>query len=112
MIRPIKNIYFSNKSIQSKIKYFISGTLGLVTRIALACPPRPNAINVSFLGLESYAKVLETFKAARKNLGEVLSSCEFIDAGSLECVTQNLGLQSPLQDKYPFYMLIETSGSK
>jgi len=87
------------------------GTLGLVTRIALACPPRPNAINVSFLGLESYPKVLETFKAARKNLGEILSSCEFIDAGSLECVTQNLGLQSPLQDRYPFYMLIETSGS-
>jgi hypothetical protein len=62
--------------------------------------------------LESYAKVLETFKAARANLGEILSSCEFIDADSLECVTQNLGLSSPLQDKYPFYMLIETSGSR
>ena len=105
-------LIWSLLSIKIHILFFTLGTLGLVTRIALACPPRPNAINVSFLGLESYPKVLETFKAARKNLGEILSSCEFIDAGSLECVTQNLGLQSPLQDKYPFYMLIETSGSK
>ena len=88
------------------------GTLGVVTRIALACPPRPNAINVSFLGLESFSKVLETFKAARTNLGEILSSCEFIDAGSLDVVRENLGLTSPLQEEYPFYMLIETSGSR
>ena len=43
-------------------------------------------------------------------LGEILSSCEFIDAGSMDCVTGNLGLKCPLAENN-FYMLIETSGS-
>ena len=103
-------IYTSLLFMYFMFKYL--GTLGLITRIALACPPRPKAINVSFLGLESFERVLETFKAARANLGEILSSCEFIDAGSLDVVRENLGLQSPLQEEYPFYMLIETSGSR
>ena len=106
-------LYFCNSVRLFITLHFVKlGTLGLVTRIALACPPRPNAVNVSFLGLESFSKVLETFKAARSNLAEILSSCEFIDAGSLDVVRQNLGLTSPLQEDYPFYMLIETSGSK
>ena len=107
-INVLKSTYF-NLIILCFMKL---GTLGLVTRIALACPPRPNAINVSFLGLESFPNVLETFRAARTNLGEILSSCEFIDSGSLDVVRQNLGLTSPLQEEYPFYMLIETSGSR
>ena len=42
---------------------------------------------------------------------ESRSSCEFIDGGSLACVTQNLQLTSPLQvSENTFYMLIETSG--
>ena len=84
----------------------------MVTHVALACPPRPKAINVSFLGLESFSRVLETFKAARSDLGEILSSCEFLDAGSLDVVRDNLSLTSPLPGDYPFYMLVETSGSK
>ena len=43
-------------------------------------------------------------------MGEILSSCEFIDAGSMDCVTGNLGLKCPLAENN-FYMLIETSGS-
>jgi len=87
------------------------GTLGLVTKVALACPPKPTAVNVAFLGLQSYQSVLATFKQARQRLGEILSSCEFLDAGSLQVTRDNLGLKSPLQADYPFYMLIETSGS-
>jgi len=87
------------------------GTLGFITRVALACPPRPKAINVCFLGLHSFSRVIDTFKSAKGNLGEILSSCEFIDRDSMEAVCQNLGLVSPLGDNYPFYTIIETSGS-
>lgn len=87
------------------------GTLGIITRIALACPSRPKAVNVSFLGLNCFSDVIETFKYARADLGEILSSCEFIDAESLDSVQMNLGLNSPLRGGFPFYMLIETSGS-
>ena len=85
--------------------------MGLVTKVALQCPPRPKSINMAFVGMESFDSVLRTFKAARSDLGEILSSCEFIDSGSMECVTGNLNLTCPI-DKQPFYMLIETSGSK
>ncbi len=87
------------------------GTLGLITRIALACPPKPKAVNLAFLGLESFDKVLATFRKAKESLGEILSSCEFMDGDAVNCVIDNLGLSCPI-DKQPFYMMIETSGSK
>lgn len=86
------------------------GTLGLVTKIAIQCPPKPKATNVSFLGLQTFENVLETFQLARKELGEILSSFELIDALSLDIVTGHLGLKSPIQD-FPFYVLVETQGS-
>jgi FAD/FMN-containing dehydrogenase len=46
----------------------------------------------------------------KKDLGEILSSCEYIDAQSMNCVTKNLTLKCPI-GSHPFYMLIETSGS-
>jgi len=86
------------------------GTLGVVTRVSLACPPRPKSINLALLSLPSFDNVVRTFKASKGQLGEILSSCEFIDAGSMDCVTGNLGLKCPLAENN-FYMLIETSGS-
>lgn len=37
------------------------------------------------LGLESYDDVLKTFLAAKRDLGEILSSCEMIDEAALDC---------------------------
>ena len=59
----------------------------------------------AFLSLPSFQAVLRTFKESKAQLGEILSSCEFIDAGSMECVTTNLNLSCPLADNQ-FYMLI------
>nr|XP_027232605.1 D-2-hydroxyglutarate dehydrogenase, mitochondrial-like isoform X2 [Penaeus vannamei] len=86
------------------------GTLGIVTKLAINCPPRPTAVNLAFLGLQSFDDVLQTFRDAKSKLGEILSSCEFIDRSSLECVEENLKLKSPIEP-HPYYMLIETSGS-
>ena len=87
------------------------GTLGLVTRVAIHCPPRPSAVNVAFLGLSDFESVLKTFRKARADLGEILSSCEFMDAGSMDTVVDNLELKNPIGEN-KFYLLIETSGSK
>ena len=94
--------------------------------MAIACPPRPRAVNLALLSLPDFAAVVNTFKQSKGGLstqylhiiynihpgqlGEILSSCEFIDAGSMDCVTGNLGLKCPLAENN-FYMLIETSGS-
>ncbi|XP_025829503.1 D-2-hydroxyglutarate dehydrogenase, mitochondrial-like [Agrilus planipennis] len=86
------------------------GTLGIITKVAIQCPTRPKAYNVAFLGLESFDKLLATMKKCKHQLGEILSSCEMIDAKSLDVVTSNTKLKNPIGD-HPFYMLIETSGS-
>ncbi|KAJ9600104.1 hypothetical protein L9F63_009615 [Diploptera punctata] len=86
------------------------GTLGIVTKIAVHCPPSPKAVNVAFLGLEKFEDVLQTFQNARRDLGEILSSCEMMDRLSLDAAVTNLKLKQPIGD-FPFYMLIETSGS-
>ncbi|KAF2905733.1 hypothetical protein ILUMI_00446 [Ignelater luminosus] len=86
------------------------GTLGIITTVAIQCPPRPNAINLAFLGLESFEDILTTFRKAKQELGEILSSCEMIDAKSLDVSTGHCQLKSPIKE-FPFYMLIETSGS-
>lgn len=35
--------------------------------------------------MESYDAVLKTFLAAKRDLGEIMSSCEMIDQDALDC---------------------------
>ncbi|XP_050584117.1 D-2-hydroxyglutarate dehydrogenase, mitochondrial isoform X3 [Bombus affinis] len=90
------------------------GTLGIVTKVAIQCPPLPAAINVAFLGLNSFDKVLKAFRLAKKELGEILSSFEMMDKLSLDVSIEAFGQKSPLTsrtDGHEFYVLLETSGS-
>ncbi|XP_028148779.1 D-2-hydroxyglutarate dehydrogenase, mitochondrial [Diabrotica virgifera virgifera] len=86
------------------------GTLGIVTKVAINCPPKPKAYNVAFLGLNTFEDVLKTLRKAREELGEILASCELIDDLSLDLVTTHLNVKPPFEP-YPFHMLIETHGS-
>lgn len=54
--------------------------------------------------------MLEILKTSRRDLGEILSSCEMMDHDALKCVEENLKLRVPIKE-CPFYMLIETAGS-
>ena len=69
------------------------GSLGIVTRLSMQCPTAPSAVNVAFLGLNSYSDVMNTFLLAKKELGEVLSSVEMIDEVSLDCSMKVFNLQ-------------------
>ncbi|XP_029643465.1 D-2-hydroxyglutarate dehydrogenase, mitochondrial [Octopus sinensis] len=86
------------------------GTLGIITKVSISCPQKPNNVNVALLGCNSFSDVLKIFTITKQKLAEILSAFEFIDAESMKVVTQNLKLSSPI-GKYPFYVLIETSGS-
>ncbi|NXC52724.1 D2HDH protein, partial [Aleadryas rufinucha] len=86
------------------------GTLGVITAVSVLCPQKPKAVNLAFLGCQSFAKVLETFTTCRAMLGEILSAYEFMDEKCMELVERHLKLSSPVTDS-PFYVLIETSGS-
>lgn len=44
------------------------------------------------VGLDNYDAVMKTFLAAKRDLGEILSSCEMIDQFALECSVDNYNL--------------------
>lgn len=87
------------------------GTIGIITGISVACPQRSKAVNVAFFGLPSYDHVQRAFKEAKVQLGEILSAFELMDSLSQDYVHQVTGNKRPLEGEYPFYCLIETSGS-
>ncbi|PPJ61192.1 hypothetical protein CBER1_10753 [Cercospora berteroae] len=87
------------------------GTIGIVTAVSILTPQRSPAVNVAYFGLESYEKVQDAFKEAKKHLQEILSAFEFMDGNSQQIYTRASGGKLPLEGEYPFYCLIETSGS-
>ncbi|KAL4914437.1 hypothetical protein BDW62DRAFT_213425 [Aspergillus aurantiobrunneus] len=87
------------------------GTIGIITGVSILCPPRPKAVNVAYFGLESYGQVRQAFGEAKKQLSEILSAFELMDGRSQELVHTSTGNKYPLEGEYPFYCLVETSGS-
>lgn len=87
------------------------GTLGVITAVSIICPQRSQAINVAYFGLESFEKVQKAFQEAKKQLGEILSAFELMDSRSQHFVRTIANRKLPLEGDYPFYCLIETSGS-
>ena len=87
------------------------GTIGIITGISIVCPQRSKAGNVAYFGLESFEKVQQSFRAAKSQLSEILSAFELMDGQSQSLVHRVTQKKRPLEGDYPFYCLIETSGS-
>jgi FAD/FMN-containing dehydrogenase len=116
------------------------GTLGVITKVALLCPPKPTSVNVALLAVGSFNAALEVLKLARQRLAEVLSAFEFLDETSMQLTLQHIpaarlpfssrgytgidrNISSSTSSSYKqeeggnikqqtfFYILIETSGS-
>ncbi|KAF7125459.1 hypothetical protein CNMCM5793_001698 [Aspergillus hiratsukae] len=87
------------------------GTIGIITGVAILCPPRAKAVNVAYFGLESYDQVRQAFKEAKSHLSEILSAFELMDGRTQRLVHEATGSKYPLEGEYPFYCLVETSGS-
>mmetsp|Transcript_30753 Transcript_30753/g.70920 ORF Transcript_30753/g.70920 Transcript_30753/m.70920 type:complete len:519 (+) Transcript_30753:1-1557(+) len=88
------------------------GTLGLVTAVSILVPRKPKAVNVTLLGCTSFAGVQTLYKAAKVNLSDILSACEFFDQESLQVVLEMTpSARDPMTQRFPFYVLIETHGS-
>ncbi|CAD5218025.1 unnamed protein product [Bursaphelenchus xylophilus] len=87
------------------------GQLGLITRCAILVPPKPKSVQLAFLGTKSFADCCAVLRACKKMLGEILSSFELMDSESMRCVQENVALESVLDSKPAFNLLIETSGS-
>ena len=90
----------------TNIDYFA----GIVTKVAILCPPKPKSLNLTLLAVNNFSTLMPLIRKARAELGEIVSAIEFLDSESMRLVTTHLGLSNPIADNN-FYMLIETSGS-
>ncbi|RAH78060.1 kinase-like protein [Aspergillus japonicus CBS 114.51] len=77
------------------------GTIGIITK----------AVNVAYFGLESYDMVRKAYQEAKGHLSEILSAFELMDGRTQKLVHESTGNNYPLETEYPFYCLVETSGS-
>jgi D-2-hydroxyglutarate dehydrogenase len=87
------------------------GTLGIITKVALLAPPKPNAVGVLFAGVSSFKNAVAAMRLAKQILGGSLSAFEFLDRASLEVVLRELkGTSDPLPlHKSPFYVVCEVA---
>ncbi|PVV04047.1 hypothetical protein BB560_001464 [Smittium megazygosporum] len=87
------------------------GTIGIVTGVSILTARKPSSVNATILGLNSYENVRSTFRKAKSQLSEILSAFEFWDTKCMEITSDHFKLAKPFESDYPFYALIETSGS-
>eukprot|EP01029_Cantina_marsupialis_P001500 TRINITY_DN11281_c0_g1_i1.p1 TRINITY_DN11281_c0_g1~~TRINITY_DN11281_c0_g1_i1.p1 ORF type:complete len:492 (-),score=183.90 TRINITY_DN11281_c0_g1_i1:389-1864(-) len=87
------------------------GTLGVITKVAVACPAKSNSVQLAMLACPSFDAVRKVVKKARTDLGEILSAVEFLENCCLEMEIEQLGVRSPFESKSAYYMMIESSGS-
>jgi FAD/FMN-containing dehydrogenase len=91
------------------------GTLGVITQVSIATPRKCNSVNVALLALNSFEDTVACLHQLRGHLNEILSGIEFLDRGCMRLVSEYISKFAPdvttFGSEYPFYLLVETSGS-
>ena len=86
------------------------GTLGLITKVAIACAPRSTAVDTVVLKVDEFSTVPRLLALAKEKLGEVLSAFEFMDEASIKMAMRELThVSDPLGGGS--LVLIECAGS-
>lgn len=100
------------------------GTLGVVTKVSLRCPPLPTSVGAIWLTCTSLRDVVQVLTLARtKHLNEIVAAFEFMDRDVLELVRAthplirlpldngNAALATSDNIIEPYSILVETHGS-
>ena len=89
----------------------VEGTLGVITKCALACPALSPHVNVAWLACRDFDAVRKVLTTARSTLGEILSAVEFLDRAALDATLRaHPDAEDPLTTDAPFRVLVETAG--
>jgi len=87
------------------------GSLGVVTRAVLKLQEQPRSQETMLVALDSFPKVIEFLRSMESALGGSMSAFEVMWNDYYELVTtapaEN---QPPLEQGYPFYILVEAMG--
>jgi len=84
------------------------GTLGIVTRVVLQLQPKAGSSHTALCGLDSYESATQLLVELKRNLGSGLTGFELMWDNYYNKVLEVItGLVDPLEDKFPFYLLVE-----
>nr|WP_163503483.1 FAD-binding oxidoreductase [Halomonas socia] len=88
------------------------GTLGIVTAAVLKLSPRQTQSRTALLGLPSVEAVITLYGLARRDCSDLLSAFELIPRRCIELAMEATPtLSDPLDDAYPWYVLMEVAAS-
>ncbi|HSM19296.1 MAG TPA: FAD-binding oxidoreductase [Hyphomicrobiales bacterium] len=90
------------------------GTLGVITAAVLQLHPKPRARETAFVGLASPEAAIRLLNRAQGRFGRGVTSFELMSRLGLDFVLRHLpGSRDPLEDSWPWYVLLEiSSGDK
>uniref|UniRef100_A0A0N4ZEA8 D-2-hydroxyglutarate dehydrogenase, mitochondrial n=1 Tax=Parastrongyloides trichosuri TaxID=131310 RepID=A0A0N4ZEA8_PARTI len=87
------------------------GQLGIITNVKMLAVPIPKNISTSFLSVKTFNDCKEILRLAKMHLNENLSSFEFLDHDTLECVNEFSKISIVFNETPNFALLIEVAGS-
>ena len=85
------------------------GTLGIITAAVLKLSPRPRAVETAFAGVRSPEAALALLGLARESLSGEIRAFELIPRIAIDFVKEANALREPLNEAYPWYVLIEVA---
>lgn len=86
------------------------GTLGIITECLLNIPAKPKFNDLLLVACETFEEIVNIYKNIKLHLDEVIYAIEFFDNEAL-IIQEKHGRISPMKEKYPFYILIETASN-
>lgn len=66
------------------------GTLGVITKVAIATPPKPQSTLVFMAGCNSFNEATEFLRKVKFGFGPILSAFEMIDSGIYDYVSLSI----------------------
>ncbi|MEO6945661.1 MAG: FAD-binding oxidoreductase [Nitrobacter sp.] len=89
------------------------GTLGIITAAVLKLFPKPRAMETAFVGLKSPTDALKLLAISQAEAAGSLTSFELLAEICVNmCVRHGTDIRDPLQNRHPWYVLIEVSSSR
>lgn len=75
------------------------GTLGVITRLAIACPMRSSSVDTVIVRVDQFSSVPPLLRMAKQKLGEILSAFEYMDTPAVTLATTELShVSNPLSE--------------
>lgn len=89
------------------------GTLGFITAATCKLFPAPRTTATAWVAVADPRAALELFSAARDQLGDELTACEFANRLAVDLVVRHVpGCRAPLAGTHAWYVLLEVATSR